>query len=129
MKKRNIIFHSIILFYAYCSDKVIGVFGNYAKDVGNYSLEEVTYFAIFIQYLRSIAAISIGWIADKYLPSKIILPSFSVLIFASTVLDFEFVNAQTVFLSFTIFIFMALETYSLRGLYFVIIEEIKRPFK
>ena len=129
MKQKKVIFHSIIIFCAYCSYKLTGVYGTYAKDVWDYSLEEATYFAVFIQYLRPIAAISIGWIADKYLPSKIIVPSFSVLIFASAILGFGFFNAQPVFLSFIIFIFMALGTYSLRGLYFAIIEETKTPIQ
>jgi nitrate/nitrite transporter NarK len=129
MKKKKVIFHSLIIFCAYCSYKLTGVYGTYAKDVWNYSLEEATYFAVFIQYLRPIAAISVGWIADKYIPSKIIVPSFSLLILASAILGFGFFNTQPVFLSFTIFIFMALGTYSLRGLYFAIIEETKTPIQ
>lgn len=129
MKKKKVIFHSLIIFCAYCSYKLTGVYGTYAKDVWNYSLEEATYFAVFIQYLRPIAAISVGWIADKYIPSKIIVPSFSALILASAILGFGFFNTQPVFLSFTIFIFMALGTYSLRGLYFAIIEETKTPIQ
>jgi len=129
MKQKKVIFHAIIIFCAYCSYKLTGVYGTYAKDVWNYSLEETTYFAVFIQYLRPITAISIGWIADKYLPLKIIVPSFSILIFASTVLGFGFFNAQPVLLSFTIIIFMALGNYSLRGLYFAIIEETKTPIQ
>ena len=129
MKKKKVIFHSLIIFCAYCSYKLTGVYGTYAKDVWNYSLEEATYFAVFIQYLRPLAAISVGWIADKYIPSKIIVPSFSVLILASAILGFGFFNTQPVFLSFTIFIFMALGTYSLRGLYFAIIEETKTPIQ
>ena len=129
MKKKKVIFHSLIIFCAYCSYKLTGVYGTYAKDVWNYSLEEATYFAVFIQYLRPIAAICVGWIADKYIPSKIIVPSFSALILASAILGFGLFNTQPVFLSFTIFIFMALGTYSLRGLYFAIIEETKTPIQ
>jgi nitrate/nitrite transporter NarK len=129
MKKKKVIFHSLIIFCAYCSYKLTGVYGTYAKDVWKYSLEEATYFAVFIQYLRPIAAISVGWIADKYIPSKIIIPSFSLLILASAILGFGFFNTQPVFLSFTVFIFMAFGTYSLRGLYFAIIEETKTPIQ
>ena len=129
IKQKKVIFHSIIIFCAYCSYKLTGVFGTYAKDVWNYSLEEATYFAVFIQYLRPIAAISIGWIADKFIPSKLIVPSFSILILASVILGFGFFNDQPMFLSFTVFIFMALGTYSLRGLYFAIIEETKTPIQ
>ena len=129
IKQKKVIFHSIIIFCAYCSYKLTGVYGTYAKDVWNYSLEEATYFAVFIQYIRPIAAISIGWIADKYLPSKILVPSFSILIFASAILGFGFFNEQPMFLSFTVFVFMALGTYSLRCLYFAIIEETKTPIQ
>jgi nitrate/nitrite transporter NarK len=129
MKKKKVIFHSLIIFCAYCSYKLTGVYGTYAKDVWGYSLEEATYFAVFIQYLRPIAAISVGWIADKYIPSKIIVPSFSILILAAAILGFGFFNMQPVFLSITIFIFMAFGTYSLRGLYFAIIEETKTPIQ
>ena len=129
MKKKKVIFHSLIIFCAYCSYKLTGVYGTYAKDVWKYSLEEATYFAVFIQFLRPIAAISVGWIADKFIPSKIIIPSFSILILASAILGFGLFNTQPVFLSFTVFIFMALGTYSLRGLYFAIIEETKTPIQ
>ena len=129
MKQKKVIFHSIIIFCAYCSYKLTGVFGTYAKDVWNYSLEKATYFAVFIQFVRPIAAISIGWVADKFIPSKIIVPSFSILILASAILGFGFFNDQPMFLSFTVFIFMALGTYSLRGLYFAIIEETKTPIQ
>lgn len=129
MKQRKVIFHSIIIFCAYCSYKITGVFGTYAKDVWNYSLEEATYFAVFIQFIRPIAAITIGWIADKFMPSKMIVPSFSILIIASAILGFGFFSDQPIYLSFTVFIFMALGTYSLRGLYFAIIEETKTPIE
>ena len=129
MKQKKVIFHSIIIFCAYCSYKLTGVFGTYAKDVWKYSLEEATYFAVLIQYVRPIAAITIGWVADKFIPSKLIVPSFSILILASAILGFGFFNDQPMFLSFTVFIFMALGTYSLRGLYFAIIEETKTPIQ
>ena len=129
MKQRKVIFHSIIIFCAYCCYKITGVFGTYAKDVWNYSLEEATYFAVFIQFIRPIAAITIGWIADKFMPSKMIVPSFSILIIASAILGFAFFSDQPIYLSFTVFIFMALGTYSLRGLYFAIIEETKTPIE
>ena len=128
MKQRKVIFHSLIIFCAYCSYKLTGVYGTYAKDVWKFSLEEATYFAVFIQYLRPLAAISIGWIADKFVPSKLIIPSFSVLILTSTFLGFG-LNNSSIFLAFTTFIFMAFGTYSLRGLYFAIIVETKTPIQ
>ena len=129
MKQRKVIYHSFIILCAYCSYKLTGTYGTYARDVWNYTLEESTYFAVFIQYIRPVAAITIGWIADKYMPSKLIIPSFTLLIIASSVLGLGFFYDQPIFLSFTFFIFMALGTYALRGLYFAIIEETKTPLQ
>ena len=129
MKEKKVIYHSLIIFCAYCAYKLTGVYGTYAKDVWKYSLEEATYFAVFIQYLRPIAAISIGWIADKLMPSKLIVPAFSILIVTSSILGIGFFNNQYSFMCITVFIFMALGTYSLRGLYFAIIEETKTPIQ
>ena len=129
MKQKKVIFHSLIIFCAYSSYKLTGVYGTYVKDVLNYSLEEATYFAVFIQYTRPFAAIFIGWIADKFMPSKLIVPSFLVLAIASIILGFGFFNQQPIFLVLTTFIFMAFGTYSLRGLYFAIIEETKTPIQ
>lgn len=129
LKEKKVIFHSLIIFCAYCSYKLTGVYGTYAKDVWNYSLEEATYFAVFIQYLRPLAAISIGWIADKFVPSKLIIPSFCILILASLTLGLGNFQDDFIFISLISFIFMAFGTYSLRGLYFAIIEETKTPIQ
>ena len=129
MTQSKVIYHSLIIFCAYCAYKLTGTYGTYAKDVWGYSLEEATYFAVFIQYLRPIAAVSIGWIADKFLPSKMIIPCFTVLIIVSAVLGLGIFKDQPIFLSFAMFIFMALGTYALRGLYFAIIEETKTPIQ
>lgn len=123
----KVIFHSLIIFCAYCAYKLTGTYGTYAKDVWNYSLEEATYFAVFIQYLRPLAAVSIGWIADKFIPSKLIIPCFSILILTSATLGF--INSLPIYSAFTAFIFMAFGTYALRGLYFAIIEETKTPIQ
>ncbi|WP_299159822.1 MFS transporter [uncultured Tenacibaculum sp.] len=129
MTKSKVIYHSLIIFCAYCAYKLTGVYGTYARDVWGYSLEEATYFAVFIQYLRPLAAISIGWIADKFVPSKLILPCFTILIIVSAFLGLGIFQEQPLFLSFSFFIFMALGTYALRGLYFAIIEETKIPIQ
>jgi MFS family permease len=129
MKERKVIFHSLIILCAYCSYKLTGTYGTYARDVWKYSLEESTYFAVFIQYLRPIAAVLVGWIADKFIPSKLIVPCFSILIIASGILGLGFGSDQAIFFSFTSFVLMAFGTYSLRGLYFAIIEETKTPIQ
>ncbi len=129
IKSKKVIFHSLIIFCAYSSYKLTGVYSTYAKDVWNYSLEEATYFAVFIQFIRPLSAISIGWIADKFIPSKLLIPAFSILITTSALLGLGVFNEHPIYLSFTTFIFIAFGTYSLRGLYFAIIEETNTPIQ
>tara|TARA_R110002072_G_scaffold127575_1_gene264979 strand:- start:2955 stop:4178 length:1224 start_codon:yes stop_codon:yes gene_type:complete len=127
--KPKVIFHSFIILAAYCAYKLTGVYGTYAKDVWNYSLEEATYFAVFIQFLRPLAAVTIGWVADKFIPSKLMIPCFSVLIIASALIGFGGFENEPILISMSFFIFMAMGTYALRGLYFAIIEESKTPLQ
>ena len=129
MKQPKVIYHSLIILCAYCAYKLTGTYGTYARDVWGYSLEESTYFAVFIQYLRPIAAITVGWIADKFIPSKIIVPCFTVIIIASAILGLGLSSEHIIYFSFTSFVLMAFGTYSLRGLYFAIIEETKIPLQ
>ncbi len=129
MKQGKVIFHSLIIFCAYCAYKLTGVYGTYARDVWKYSLEEATYFAVSIQYIRPFAAIFIGWIADKFMPSKLLIPSFAILLVITIIFGFGFLENQPIFLSFTAFLLIAFGTYSLRGLYFAIIEETKTPIQ
>lgn len=95
----------------------------------NFSLQEATYFAVFIQFLRPLSAISIGYVADKFIPSKILIPSFILLIFCSLLLGSGVFKNQIIAFSFTSFILMAFGTYALRGLYFAIIEETNTPLQ
>lgn len=125
--KPKIIFHSIIIVCAYSAYKLTGTYATYARDVWGFSLQDASYFGVAVQWMRPIAAITIGWIADKYMASKLSLVSFSLMLLASLILGFGLFEEQAVALSMATFFMMVIGTYSLRGLYFAIIEEAKTP--
>jgi len=125
--KPKIIFHSIIIVCAYSAYKLTGTYATYARDVWGFSLQDASYFGVAVQWMRPIAAITIGWIADKYMASKLSLVSFSLMLAASLILGFGLFEDQAVALSMATFFMMVIGTYSLRGLYFAIIEEAKTP--
>ena len=127
IKQPKVIFHMIIIVCAYSAYKITGVYSTYAKDVWNYTLEEASFFGVLIQWIRPIAAITIGYIADKYMPSKLILVSFAVMMISSSFIGFGLLDNSPVIISIFTFILMVIGTYSLRGLYFAIIEEAKIP--
>ena len=77
---------------AYTGYKLTGVFGIYAKDVWGFSIENATYFAVFIQFIRPLTVVFVGWIADKSTPSLVVIPCFTFIAIASILIglgDFE----------------------------------------
>ena len=114
---------------AYSGYKLTGVFGIYAKDVWGFSIENATYFSVFIQFTRPITVVIIGWIADQISPSKVIIPCFICMGIASFLIGFGGFEKNYFVISFSLFILIAFGTYSLRGLYFALLDEIKTPLQ
>ena len=129
IKKPKIIFHSLLIMSAYTGYKLTGVFGIYAKDVWGFSIENATYFAVFIQFIRPLTTVFVGWIADKSRPSLVVIPCFTFIAIASILIGLGDFERKYFAVSFSLFILIAIGTYSLRGLYFALIEEVKAPIK
>lgn len=127
IKQPKVVFHMIIIVCAYSAYKITDVYSTYAKDVWDFSLEDASFFGVLIQWIRPISAITIGWIADKYVPSKLIVWSFIIMGFFAGLLGIGALDHLPVVISIFAFILMVIGTYSLRGLYFAIIEEAKIP--
>tara|TARA_B100000787_G_scaffold165012_1_gene148411 strand:+ start:2382 stop:3599 length:1218 start_codon:yes stop_codon:yes gene_type:complete len=125
----KVLFHALIILCAYSAYKITDVYATYAKDVWGYSLEDASYFGVLIQWIRPVTAISIGWIADKFLSSKLITGSFTVLLIATILIGYGLLEDLSIMISIATFILMVLGTYSLRALYFAIIEEAKIPIQ
>ena len=114
---------------AYSAYKLTGVFGTYARDVWSFSLKNANYFAVMIQFLRPIIVILIGSVADHFSPSKVMIPCFICILFSSLIIGLGGSETNYFIIYFCLFIIIALGTYSLRGLYFGVIEEIKAPIQ
>jgi len=114
---------------AYTGYKLTGVFGIYAKDVWGFSIENATYFAVFIQFIRPLTVVFVGWIADKSRPSLVVIPCFTFIAIASILIGLGDFERKYFAVSFSLFTLIAIGTYSLRGLYFALIEELKAPIK
>jgi nitrate/nitrite transporter NarK len=123
----KILFHAIIIVCAYSAYKITDVYATYAKDVWSFNNEESSYFGAAIQWLRPFAAFFIGWIADRYVASKFILYAFGLMTVCSILIGFGVIENIPLALSMLTFFIMVIGTYSLRGLYFAIIEEAKTP--
>lgn len=125
--KPKVFFHAIIIVCAYSTYKVTDVFATYANDVWDYSLKDSSNFGVFIQWLRPISAITLGWLADRFMTSKMVLYCFSCILIGTFCLGFGvFIEADIAF-SILVFVIMVVGIYAMRGLYFALIEEAKTP--
>ena len=123
----KVIFHAFIIICGYAAYKITDVYATYAKDVWDYSLEEASYFGVLIQWIRPIAAVSIGWIADKFKASKLIMVCFVVMILCASLIGFGLLDELPILISIFTFVVIVTGTYAMRGLYFAILEEAKTP--
>jgi nitrate/nitrite transporter NarK len=123
----KVIFHAIIIICGYAAYKITDVYATYAKDVWDYSLEESSYFGVLIQWVRPVAAVSIGWIADKFNASKLIMVCFGVMIACAALIGFGLLDELPILISIFTFVVIVTATYAMRGLYFAILEEAKTP--
>ena len=125
--KPKVFFHAVIIVCAYSTYKVTDVFSTYAKDVWNYSLKDASNFGVFMQWLRPISAIALGWLADKFMTSKMVIFCFSLILFGTMCLGFGVFIDFPIAVSIVVFVIMAIGIYAMRGLYFALIEEAKIP--
>jgi MFS family permease len=125
--KPKVFFHAVIIVCAYSTYKVTDVYATYAKDVWDYSIEEASKFGVIIQWIRPFAAISIGWLADKFVTSKAVLICFVLILLGYVLLGFGAFENVSILFSVLTFFLMAIGIYAMRGLYFALIEEAKTP--
>lgn len=123
----KVIFHAVIIICGYAAYKITDVYATYAKDVWDYSLEDASYFGVLIQWVRPVAAVSIGWIADKFKASKLIMVCFGVMIACAGLIGFGLLDELPIVISIFTFVVIVTGTYAMRGLYFAILEEAKTP--
>jgi len=125
--KPKVFFHAIIIICAYSTYKVTDVYAIYAKDVWNYSISKASEFGVILQWVRPVAAICIGWTADKFITSKAILFCFVFIIFGYAAIGFGVFENQPEIFSLLTFLIISIGVYAMRGLYFALIEEAKTP--
>ena len=125
--KPKVFFHAVIIVCAYSTYKMTDVFSTYAKDVWNYSLKDASNFGVAMQWLRPISAIALGWLADRFMTSKMVIFCFSLILTGTICLGFGLVIDVSIVFSMLIIIVMAIGIYAMRGLYFALIEEAKTP--
>lgn len=127
LKRPNVWLQSIIIICAYCGYKVTDDFSLMAKDILGYDEVKAAGVGSMSLWIRPIAAIGAGLLADKISISRMTQFSFVVVLLGSLVIGSGFYGQSVAFWIFLAIVTTSLGVYALRGLYFAIMEEAKIP--
>ncbi len=127
LKNRSTWLIALVVVSAYCGFKALDFYGLYAVDILGMNEVEAARFVSNASYLRPVAAIGAGFLADRFTARKTISGSFLILIIAYLLLLFFTGNlsGRVFIISNLLFTFAAV--YALRGVYFALIEESNVP--
>jgi len=118
---------SIIIICAYCGYKVTDDFSLLAQDVLGYNEVQAAGISTMTFWVRPIAAVSVGLMADRVGSSRMLMVCFLLMIMGSgSIAFFSELSAITSIIISSI-ILTAIAIYAMRGPYFAIMEEAQIP--
>jgi nitrate/nitrite transporter NarK len=122
---RSVWLQAIIVVCAYCGYKGLDYYTTYAVDILGMDEVSAARYMSNASYLRAVAAIGGGFLADKFTSKRVIGITFglvliSYLSLANIVPEAEFLN-----IIYANLIFTFIAVYALRGVYFALLEETK----
>jgi len=119
---------AVIIIAAYSAFKMIDNYGLYAEDAYGLTPTQSARLLSRISYVRVLAALGAGWIADKYLGvANSIQICFALLIASYGVFLFVTPGPGLVWLMIMNMIVSCLGFFALRGIYFALLEESGTP--
>lgn len=121
--QRIVWLQSVIVICAYCGYKGLDNYGLYAFDVLGMNEVDSARFTSIAAFLRPVAAIVAGIIADRITTSRVIGYSFVVLLLCYTMLAFQLPTPQLINIIYANLIITFVAVFGLRGVYFALLEE------
>ena len=116
-----------IVLSAYVGYKLTGIFSLYAKEIMLFDEIKAAQIGTFQLYIRPILGVAIGIMADKTKGSLWIIIGFIVMLLGSLIFASGVVQSDLNFLFFLSLIITATGVYSIRTLYFAVLQEGKIP--
>lgn len=127
VKLPQVWFQSIIILCAYCGYKATDDFSLLAQDVLGYDEVQAASVGTMGFWVRPIAAIGAGYLADKVSPSKMLVYCFGLMCLTSLLLSYSMAHLNIAVWILFVIIACSAGVYALRGLYFAIMEELDVP--
>jgi len=133
---------AIVIVGAYCTFKGIDYYSQYAKDIWGWSDVESSTLSTLSTWMRPIATVAAGFIADRFYPSRTIIAAFAIVALGSLSMVFMTPNSLTadgggalvsagspVWLLWATILIGCLGIFALRGIYFALLEESRVPLR
>lgn len=127
VKRPSVWLQGIVIICAYSGYKALDNYGLYVQEVLGMSESRANEFASLSAYLRPVAAIGAGILADRVKPSRVIFWGFGILVVSSAVLSVLDMQSAGSTLLFANLIFTLIAVYGIRGVYFALIEQSQTP--
>ena len=120
-------FQAFIILCAYVGFKSADDFSLYANEVLNFNEVDAARAGTVSLWVRPIAAIGAGFLADRFGTVRMTLLSFGLLLGGSVALASGAIDSQVAWLFFVSIVCSSLGIFALRGLYFAVMQEGKVP--
>lgn len=128
MGKRVIWYQSVIIVCAYVGYKVTDDFSLLASEILGFSDVESAQVGALALWMRMIAAVSAGYLADRIgQSSKVISWGFGIMIFSGLIIGTGLLPENSSFYYLLMIISTCLGVYAVRGLYFSLVQEAQIP--
>lgn len=116
-----------VIVAAYCTFKGVDYYSQYARDIWGWSEVESARLSAYSTWMRPVAAIAAGLIADRLRPSRTVMASFACTAIASATLTMIIPGGSAAWTLWTIVLFGCVGIFALRGIYFAMLEESQLP--
>lgn len=130
-------FQAIVIVGAYCTFKGIDYYSQYAKDIWGWSDVEASTLSTVSSWMRPIATVAAGLIADRFRPSRTVIAAFAIVAVTSISMALITPTApggngsvpggSPLWLLWATILVGCLGIFALRGIYFALLEESKVP--
>ena len=116
-----------VIICAYCGYKGLDNYSLYAVQVLGMNEVEGAQLSAYGAYIRPVAAVAAGFLADRWSASKTIGASFVVLLFTYAMLSFALPDGPGLAVIYANIFVSFFAVFALRGVYFALLEENKTP--
>jgi len=116
-----------IILCAYCGYKGLDNYSLYAVQVLGMNEVDAARMSAYISYLRPVAAIATGVLADRFITSGMLVLAFGMLVVSFGILSFATSSAHWLAIIYINILVSGFAVFALRGIYFALLQETRIP--